>query len=227
MISLLTGRYGKIGAGTSINEGGKTKAALALRPFSHGRYDIYKRGENYNISGAEVLQSFFSIGEDLDRFMGASYVLELTDRLLPDGQPSPAVFNLLLDFLSCIEKRKSAFGTLLIAYQLKLLALSGCAPILDRCTRCGCDGPLERFSISDGGLLCGNCLNERDLAGGLSFPFNAESAKALGYMQTHSLASLEKLALSEKIEGPASLVMKEYISHHLGISNLRSEKMEI
>ena len=48
MITVLTKRYGKISAGTSINEGGKNKSALALRPFSYGRYDIFKNKDNYN-----------------------------------------------------------------------------------------------------------------------------------------------------------------------------------
>ena len=81
MIVILTKRYGKISAGTSISEGGKNKTALALRPFTYGRYELFKGRDTYSINGAETLQSFYAIGEDVDKYMAASYALELTDAL--------------------------------------------------------------------------------------------------------------------------------------------------
>lgn len=44
MLVIFTKRYGKISAGTYISEKGKNRAALALRPFTYGRYQI-KRPE--------------------------------------------------------------------------------------------------------------------------------------------------------------------------------------
>ena len=232
MITVLTRRYGKISAGTSINEGGKNKSALALRPFSYGRYDIFKNKDNYNINGAEIIQSFFSIGEDVDRYIGASYGLELADRVLEEGQPSPAFFSLLLDFMSCIEKRKKAYGTLIIAYQLKILALSGCAPVLDQCARCGhtllpsnggSANGISAFSVEDGGIICQSCRTERDDLNPLVFPASDTLVQVLSFMESHSLQSLENLALDPSTQAQASRIMKAYISHHLGVSNLKCE----
>lgn len=227
MITVLTKRYGKISAGTSINEGGKNKSALALRPFSYGRYDIFKNKDNYNINGAEAIQSFFAIGEDVDRFMGASYGLELADRLLEEEQPSPAFFSLLIDFLTCIEKRKKAYGTLITAYQLKILALSGCAPVLDRCTRCGQTNGVSAFSVEDGGIICQPCRTDRDELNPLVFSASDTLVSALSYMAGHPLQSLENLALDPATQAQASRIMRAYISHHLGVSNLRSEGLNI
>ena len=227
MITVLTKRYGKISAGTSINEGGKNKSALALRPFSYGRYDIFKNKDNYNINGAEAIQSFFAIGEDVDRFMGASYGLELADRLLEEEQPSPAFFSLLIDFLTCIEKRKKAYGTLITAYQLKILALSGCAPVLDRCTRCGQTNGVSAFNVEDGGIICQPCRTDRDELNPLVFSASDTLVSALSYMAGHPLQSLENLALDPATQAQASRIMRAYISHHLGVSNLRSEGLNI
>ena len=227
MITVLTKRYGKISAGTSINEGGKNKSALALRPFSYGRYDIFKNKDNYNINGAEAIQSFFAIGEDVDRFMGASYGLELADRLLEEEQPSPAFFSLLIDFLTCIEKRKKAYGTLITAYQLKILALSGCAPVLDRCTRCGQANGVSAFSVEDGGIICQPCRTDRDELNPLVFSASDTLVSALSYMAGHPLQSLENLALDPAPQAQASRILKAYISHPLGVSNLRSEGLNI
>ena len=61
MIVLLTKKYGKISAGTSISEKGKTKSTLALQPFTYGRYELYKGRDSYSIGGAETIESFFSM----------------------------------------------------------------------------------------------------------------------------------------------------------------------
>ena len=127
MIVLLSEKYGMISAGTSIPEKGKNKSSLALRPFTRGRYELYKNRDSYNINGAETLQSFYSIGEDIDKYLAASYVLELTERMLPEDEPMPGMYKLLRGFLVMLSSRKSEFETVVIAFQVKALALQGLA----------------------------------------------------------------------------------------------------
>src|SRR5665647_137086 len=124
MILLFSKKYGKISAGTLINEYGKNKSALSLRPFTYGRYELFKNKDSYNINGAEVIQSYYRIGENVDKYMNASYVLEFSDKILAEGDPSPAMFNLLTDFLTMMEQRKSAYETLVLGYICKSLTLA-------------------------------------------------------------------------------------------------------
>lgn len=98
MIVLLSARYGKISAGSRINEGGRNKSALAMRPFTYGRYQIFKSRDIYNIDSAETIRSFYGLGEDVDKYMAASYVLEFTEKIVPYEQPQPAVMKLICDF---------------------------------------------------------------------------------------------------------------------------------
>ena len=84
MMLLFTKKYGKISAGSSLSEKGRGKAALALRPFTYGNYELYKGREYYNLNSGEVIRSFFKIGEDLDKYMEASFVLELTEKMIPE-----------------------------------------------------------------------------------------------------------------------------------------------
>ena len=57
MILLFSKKYGKISAGTSIAERGKNKSSLALRPFTYGRYELFKNRDSYNINSADVLKA--------------------------------------------------------------------------------------------------------------------------------------------------------------------------
>ena len=88
MIVLFTKQYGKLSAGTSVNEKSRSKAALALRPFTYAEYDIFKGREAYSINSAQVSKSFYSIGEDIDRFINASAFIEYLDGVLEEGTPA-------------------------------------------------------------------------------------------------------------------------------------------
>ena len=99
MIRLFTRSYGKISAGTGIGERGRSKSALAIRPFTYGRYELFKSRDSYNIDSAEVIKSFYGIGEDVDKYMQGAYVLEFTEKALPEEMPAPAIFDLLIEIL--------------------------------------------------------------------------------------------------------------------------------
>ncbi|MBQ1504788.1 MAG: DNA repair protein RecO C-terminal domain-containing protein, partial [Oscillospiraceae bacterium] len=56
-----------------------------------------KRGYYYIDSG-EPIKSYYSLGEDIDKYFAASYALELTDKLVPEGLPQPELFRLLAGY---------------------------------------------------------------------------------------------------------------------------------
>ena len=224
MIVILTKRYGKISAGTSLSEGGKNKTALALRPFTYGRYELFKARDSFSINGAETLQSFYAIGENVEKYMCASYALELTDRMAQDEQPQPGLLALLKDFLELLDGRKSAFGTLLIGFQMKALQLAGCAPQLDRCMRCGKEEDLTWFSVADGGAVCGECTAGSP-ADPLLFELSPDQLAALRYMSGRHITALRGIGLNEDAEKRLRRLFKAYIAYHLGIEDLKSESL--
>lgn len=226
MIVILTKRYGKISAGTSISEGGKNKTALALRPFTYGRYELFKARDSFSINGAETLQSFYAIGEDLDKYMTASYALELTDAMAQEDEPQPALLALIRDFLQLLDERKSAFGTLLVGFQMKALQIEGSAPQLDRCMRTGNRDDLQVLSVADGGMLCGSCVDEAP-ADPLRFALTPEQLSALRYMAARPITALKGIGLNEETEKKLRRLFKAYFAYHLGIENLKSESLLI
>lgn len=227
MIVLLSEKYGKISAGTSISEKGKNKTSLALRPFTKGRYELYKNKETYNINGAETIESFFSLGEDVDKYMIASYALELTDLMLEEGQSAKGMYNLIVEFLGLLEKRKNSYDTLLVAFMLKALKLSGSAPVLEGCVKCGSRENFKAFSVSDGGLICENCCDTPARLNPLIFEVSNDIINVTVFIENHPLRSLENLALPKESEVLLKRILKAYFAFHLGIENLKSEGLKI
>ena len=225
MIVLLTQKYGRISAGTSITEGGKNKTALALRPFTRGRYELFKGRESYSINGAETLESHYLIGEDIEKYSCAAGALELTDRMLEDEQPSPGMYNLLSEYLSMLEKRKSDCGTLFLAFRIKALELFGSGINVKACARCGKTEGLTRFSVPDGGVLCADCAGTPDDLNPLIFEIGDDIIKIVDFIQTHPLRALEKLSVPDPLKSRITKMIKSHYSYHLGIEGLKSESL--
>lgn len=197
MISILTRNLGKISAGSSLSERSRGKSALAIRPFTHGRYELYKNRDQFSLSGAETLRSFYRIGEDVDKYMAASYILEYTDKIAEDGLPNTDLFKLLLDFLELMEKREKRQGTLVCGYLLRSFDLMGV----------GID-----FS------------GEYEGRGDLIFKAESDIVGAMEYMAKNELKSLENLALDDERCKKILKFCESYASYHLEIGELKSKE---
>ena len=225
MILLFSRKYGKISAGSSISEKGRSKAALAMRPFTFGRYELFKNRDSYNINSGEVIKSFYKIGEDVDKYMCASYVLEYTDKILAEEQAMPKMLDLLVEFFDLMSERKTKYETLVSAYQIKALALFGNAPELDSCVICGRSEELSAFSVKDGGAVCEQCRKKMQAESNVSLIFNANfgTINILKYFLNNPLASLEKIGLDEDAQTSIRTILKSYGEYHLDIAALKSE----
>ena len=226
MIVLLTKKYGKISAGTSISEGGKNKSALALRPFTRGRYELFKGRDSYSINGAETIESYYSIGEDIEKYSCAAGALELADKMLEDEQQSPGMYNLLSEYLSMLEKRKSDFGTLFLAFRIKALELFGSGINIKNCVKCGRTDGLTRISVPDGGALCEDCADPSAELNPLIFDAGDDIIiKIIDFIQAHPLRALEKLSVPDQVKGRITKILRAWYSYHLGIEGLKSESL--
>lgn len=224
MITLFTKNYGKISAGTSLNEKSKSKSALALRPFSYADYDIFKGRDSYSINSAQVNKSYYAIGEDLDRFAVASKLLEYMDKILEDEQARPKLFDMTIEFMECLVKSKGNYDTLLYAFILKTLRVQGILPELNKCVNCGSEIDGKSFSVCDGGALCKKCSetteNSEDK---LIYNVNFDIIKTLKYFINNPLEQFETITLKPEISKQVGEVLSEYIDYYLGVDVLRNE----
>lgn len=227
MILLFSKKYGKISAGTGLNERGKGKSSLALRPFTYGRYELFKNRDSYNINGAEVLKSYYGIGEDVDKYMNGAYVLEFTERVLAEEVPSPDIFSLLIDFFDLLENRDKGIGTLVLAYQTKVFRYTGVMPQLERCAICGEEKPAFKFSVEEGGVICRDCFQAMENLGphALIYDIKFGILDILKYFTVNPLKKLENIALKEDAGKLLQEIIREYAAYYLDVSDLKSEKL--
>ncbi len=228
MIVLFTKDYGKISAGTGLSERGRNKSALALRPFTYSEYEIFRNREYYNINGASVKRSFYSIGEDIDRYMVASRVIEYLNGTLEEGRPQPRTFELTIEFMNAITEAKGNYETMLYAYLIKTLGMQGIMPELGRCVDCGkprerIEGPL-RFSVAGGGILCEDCYREeKSDPRTLIFKPHFDIVEVIKYMVRNSLATFSRIQLKPEVQRELKDILAAYLDYYLNVQIMKSD----
>ena len=209
MILLFTKKYGKISVGTNISEKGRTRSSLALRPFTYGSYHIFEGRNYFNLDKADSIRSFYSIGEDLDKYVSAGFVLELTEKAVPEGIPQPAVFQLLLDFMEEISERNGQHRTLVLAYEIQLLRILGFFPKLDSCACCGRPGNWKSFSVPDGGTICPECREKKSASGEEFYPCRLVASFSFAYIRATETAAIVRQMKQYKRDTPADVEVFE------------------
>ncbi len=226
ILSIFTPDLGKISVSSSVNERTKSKSALPLRPFTLGKYTLYKKSGFYYLNRAETYKSFFPIGEDVNKYLNASFALEYTEKLLPCDTPAASIFDLLCDFLDLMQQRNREQGTLLLAYIIKTFRAAGVMPILDSCADCGTVDFKNgiSFSVDSGGIVCKNCAEINHMSGdSLILAVDFGIVKIFSYILNNSLYALKKLAIEDESFDVINTIVRMYIERHLGICGLKSE----
>ena len=228
MIVIFTKQQGKLSAGTSINEKSRAKSALALRPFTYAEYDIFKGREAFSINSASVSRSFYSIGEDIDRFMTASSFIEYLDKVLDEGEPMPKLFDLALEFLQSVSVTDSAPETLLFAFIVKSLSILGVAPELGCCVNCGrrpedFGEGFKMFSVSSGGIICPDCAEEEKReADSLIYRPGFNIIDVFRYFSSKPIRTFEKVDLKPSVRKEVRDLLADYTDRYLGVDVLRA-----
>lgn len=227
MVSLFTREYGKLSCSSQIRESKRTKSSLLTSPFTIGNFNIYKGRGYYHVNSGDVIKSNYEISQNLDRYVVASMALELADKLLLEEVKEENLYKLLSTFLSLICKKEGDFGTILIAYEVKLLMIYGMMPRLDVCVNCGSKEALDFFSITDGGLLCKKCktmvpeVKDKKLI----YENGFDIAKLLVFFAKNPLQKFQSLSLTEDKEKLLKEILRHYFAEHLGVKELKTEKL--
>ena len=231
MIVLFTRQYGKLSAGTSINERSRSKAALALRPFTHAEYDLFKGREAYSINSASVLHSYYSIGEDINRYMTAASFLEYLEKVLDEGSAMPGLFKLSLEFLESVSVARSSAETLLFAFLVKSFRMLGVMPEINCCVNCGKNlGEIQKprmFSVSSGGLICPDCADVENQGGSaLIYKPSFDIIDVLRFFESKPLKAFEKIDLKKEDAKTVKEIIANYTERYLDADVLRKNDWE-
>lgn len=189
-----------------------SKLAAAIQPFVLSQALLAEGRSLATLCQAEVLESFRPLREDLARWAHASYLAELVDRGLPEGQPAEAAFRLVTDCFRAMETSDDP-ACPMSQFEVKFMAELGLNMGLTRCMTChAAVGEKGGFwSPGQGGVLCRSCGRGRRGAS----PISGEVIL--------TLRKLERAPFGEQFEGDLSpggwgelrQVVHEFVQYHM------------
>lgn len=168
ILTVLTADRGKLAV---IARGARRKGckfAACAQPLAYSELTLYHRGDWYYLNEGSTLELFSGLREDLDALALGFYCAELTESVVAEEEPAPALLRHLLNGLYALSALHKPPALVKGAFELKLLCLAGYEPLLDACAYCGKPEPERPFlDVVQGVLRCGSCGSRES---GVSMP---------------------------------------------------------
>lgn len=157
IVTMLSRRNGKIRAVAKGVRRTSSKFGARLEPFMVADLQLYVGRSLDVIQQAESLGAYGAdIAVHYDRFTAANAMVEAADRL-NEAEATPQQYVLLVGGLRALARGEHNPRSTLDSYLLRAMALSGWAPALEDCARCGAPGPHDVFVAQLGGAVCASC----------------------------------------------------------------------
>lgn len=215
LLTVLTPDHGKMRAVAKGVRRTVSRKAGHVELFTQTQLLLAKGRSMDIITQAQAVNLFRPLHDSLLRFTYASYMAELVDKFMEEGDAAPEVYHLLRDSLGQLvaEDRDDRLPLLARFFELRLLSLVGFQPELFACAHC--HTPLEPrdqfFSATAGGAICPACASvERD-----TFPLSLTALKVLRFIQTRDYEQARSLALSPEAHDEVERLMLRYLTHVL------------
>lgn len=219
-VVLLTRTDGKV---TAAARGVRRPRSRLLGPcqlFTLARFRLFRRrGGLHRMDEGHVMEAFRPLREDLWRMACASYAAELVDVALPEGDPQPDVFALLLATLHrlALEPGTWELETVVRQFELRLFALLGYRPRLEQCSRCRAPtvfgaGQKAVFHAASGGVVCETCSLD---VYGEGIALGPETVAMMRQILRVGLSRLRMLKLSPRAVKELGAAMAQWSDYHL------------
>lgn len=157
IVTMLSRRHGKVRAVAKGVRRTSSRFGARLEPFMVADVQVYAGRSLDIVQQAESLGSYGAdIVADYERFTAANAMVETADRL-NDAEATPQQYLLLVGGLRALARAEHGPRGILDSYLLRVMALSGWAPSLSSCARCGAPGPHTAFVAQLGGIVCDEC----------------------------------------------------------------------
>jgi DNA repair protein RecO (recombination protein O) len=156
IVTMLSRRHGKVRAVAKGVRRTKSRWGGRLEPFVHVDVQNYAGRELDVVTQAEIVDPFAAMMTDYERYTAGTAMLEATDRLTEEREPSLRLYLLLVAALRALDAGEHTPGLVLDSFLLRALSVSGYEPALDTCARCGTPGP-HRWFAREAGVVCGAC----------------------------------------------------------------------
>ncbi len=224
IITIYTNSRGKISAVAKGIRRMTSKFGSRLEPFTHVDLLVYQGRNLDTVAQAEIISSFKDIRDDLEKVEYGLAMLDLVDKITPDGEKDSQLFEFLLTVLGTLAKIKANFRLLLITFDIQLMSISGFHPSLFNCVVCwrhlSASSSRAKFSCELGGIICMRCNHtvpagrEADVN---TIPISSRSIDMLNRLLFMDIEEISGIEIDQKVEEELFKLTQGYVNYHLQV----------
>jgi len=194
----------------------KSRFGSSLEPLTHARISLIGKEQSIpKITQSDIIRPFRLLRENYHDLVNISRLIKLMLSLIPENTSNKRLFNFFLSTLNLIESStEDQRQTLYLIAIIRLLAMIGYAPRLNKCGRCGRSG--INFYPEAGTILCDRCVDSHQIRK----PFvrvNGDIINFYSHCIEWPVERLSRLKPREDLVNTLSSIIKEHISHNIGI----------
>src|SRR5437762_3065015 len=217
VLHLYTSERGRIGAVAKGVRKTKSRFGGRLEPLSHAELMLHEgSGELQTVTGVQLIRSHQAARADFYRLSVGLIGAEAMLRLFTEQERNERAFTALTRFLDVLDGipygagRRPPLDPLALAFQLKLLWLSGYLPHLTSCAECGTDdATLVGYSPRAGGAVCRACAGQAE-----AIALSAAGIAGIEALLASPLADAVTLGLGDRAARDALRVVTASYEYH-------------
>lgn len=187
------------------------KLKFASEPFCFAEFVFVTTGDKRTVRGASLIESFYSIREDLIKLYAGSAILEFIKHFEIESMVSPQMFLLAIESLKNITYGTNNASGELCRFFIEALKIVGYGLKFDGCFKCGCNikGRIF-FDYVYGGFFCEECstdvMREINYSTFIALKFASEGQTSGDYSYSAGLRLINFYILNKAEEKLKSLV---------------------
>jgi DNA repair protein RecO (recombination protein O) len=233
ILTLFTPQLGKIQGFAKSLRKPKSKMAGHLELLTYSTVSLARgRGNIDTVTGAQTINAFLPLKNDLWLTSCGLYVVELVNQFAAEHQENQSLFQLTLDTLGrlCHDENKEL---VLRSFEMQLLECAGYRPQLHECVSChkALEQTTNYFSPAAGGLLCPACnLNQP-----FSYPLSVNAQKVMRILQAGEYYAVTNVnidtGLAREIEnvisGYLKYLLEKEVKSAAWLDTLREQRLQL
>lgn len=209
LVWLFTEENGKV---SSVARGAKRSRSKFLSitlPLCYGEYVYYKGRGLANLQEGKIINSFQSLLDNLEKLTYSTYICELIDIALIEGESNKWLFKEFVTTLYLLNTDALDYELLVRSFELKLLKATGYGLNLDYCAICKKKISVSNYiSLSYYGGVCEECERIHGLY------ISKGTYNALRFLCNTPSDKIYKLNLSKEIKKEIEKVTTFIISNN-------------
>ncbi|MDX1438894.1 MAG: DNA repair protein RecO [Rubricoccaceae bacterium] len=208
--TLFTRRSGTISVLARGARRPKSRFGSTLQPMAYVQVVYYEKNTRtlQTLKEASHLQRFPRLSSDLERLTTAMRLVELVRATMHEGDSHPSVLRLIVESFNWLNDSPEQWRNTLPWFQLRLAALQGFTPNIDR-------GELNGLAEGGGVLsLETGAIAIRERASGSGVPASRAALRAFAILARTDLQTSARLALQPAIRREVEKLIDTYVDYH-------------